>query len=165
MPKPKKERVVRSPPPAVFFRPIGIPSSRLCQIAVSLDEYEALRLVDLEGMDQGEASAHLGISRPTCARILADAHKKLADALVHGCAIRIEGGSYRFRRNRYRCLQCGEIWDAELPVPPEGVPQPCPECGSPRFDDLAVRAGWHHGRGPGGRHGNGGGDHGGRSRG
>ncbi|MBN1685178.1 MAG: DUF134 domain-containing protein [Spirochaetales bacterium] len=168
MPKPKKERFVRVPPPVVLFRPIGIPSSQLCQVVLLLDEYEALRLVDHEGMDQSRAAAELGISRATCARILESAHRKIAGAVVNGCAIKIEGGSYRFSRNRLRCLDCGNIWETGFDEIRAALQ--CPTCGNPNVIDLAERAGQRGGPyrggmgprtgprvdrppGPGGRHG------------
>ena len=151
MPKPKKERFVRFPPPAAVFRPIGIPSSHLRHVLISLDEYEALRLVDHNGLDQAAAAVELGVSRATCARILESARKKMADAVVNGCTIRIEGGTYRFSRNRYRCFHCGNMWELELEEAVE--PVKCPVCSSPNVVDLAERAGWRHGGGGMGHHG------------
>jgi predicted DNA-binding protein (UPF0251 family) len=151
MSKPKKERFVSYPPPAALFRPIGIPSSQLCQVALLLDEYEALRLVDHEGMDQARAAAELGISRATCARILESAHRKVADAMVNGCAIRIEGGHYRFRRNRFRCLNCGTMWESGFEE--ASGQHECPECEGPNIVDLAARVGRHGGSGSFGRRG------------
>jgi len=156
MPKPKKERFVRVPPPVVLFRPIGIPSSQLKYVVLHLDEYEALRLVDHDGMDQTQAAAQLGISRPTCARILEGAHRKIADAIVNGCAITIEGGNYRFFRNRFRCLNCGNVWESDFEERQERVR--CPVCEDLNVIDLAARAGRYgptHRGGPGhhGRHG------------
>lgn len=148
MPKPKKERFVRFPPPVSLFRPIGIPSSQLCDVVLFLDEYEALRLVDHEGMDQAMAAEELGVSRATCARILESAHGKIADAIVSGCAIRIEGGNFRLGRNRYRCLSCGNVWESGF----EAERPECPECANPNVVDLAARVG----RGGGGGHGHGG---------
>ncbi len=157
MPKEKKERSVRFPPPAAFYRPIGIPSSHMGQVVLSLDEYEALRLVDYEGMDQADASVHLGVSRPTCARILESARRKLAEMLVNGSALKIEGGSYRLRANRFRCFDCGSMWETEIGAAAEENPQECPHCGSRHLANLAERAGWRHrgrpgpsARGPGG---------------
>ena len=59
---------------------------------MTLDEFEAIRLADLDGLYQESAAAQMGVSRPTFSRITAAAHRKLADALVHGKALRIEGG-------------------------------------------------------------------------
>jgi predicted DNA-binding protein (UPF0251 family) len=61
-------------------------------IAMTLDEFEAIRLADLGGLYQEEAAEKMGVSRPTFSRIVESAHRKVADALVHGKALRIEGG-------------------------------------------------------------------------
>jgi uncharacterized protein len=62
------------------------------EVVMTLDEFEAIRLADLEGLYQEDAAARMGISRPTFGRVLAAAHGKVADALAHGKALRIEGG-------------------------------------------------------------------------
>jgi uncharacterized protein len=62
------------------------------EILLTLDEFEALRLADLDGQYQAHAAAQMGVSRATFGRIAASAHRKVADALVHGHALRIEGG-------------------------------------------------------------------------
>ena len=66
-------------------------------MVLSFEELEALRLVDLDGLDQGEAAALMGISRRTLWTDLKDARRKVALALTNGWAIRIEGGSYVIR--------------------------------------------------------------------
>jgi len=62
------------------------------EVVLSLDEFEALRLADLDGEYQEEAARRMGVSRPTFSRIVEVAHRKVADALVHGKVLRIEGG-------------------------------------------------------------------------
>ena len=61
-------------------------------VVMTLDEFEALRLSDLEGLYQEQAAAQMNVSRATFGRILRSAHRKVADAIVHGKAMRIEGG-------------------------------------------------------------------------
>jgi predicted DNA-binding protein (UPF0251 family) len=79
--------------PAVsIFKPIGIPVTELEEIVMTLDEFEAIRLADLEGLYQEQAAEKMKISRPTFSRIVDAARRKVADALVHGRALRIEGG-------------------------------------------------------------------------
>jgi uncharacterized protein len=63
------------------------------EVILTLDEFEALRLADLDGMYQEKAAAQMAVSRPTFSRIIEAAHRKVADALVHGKVLRIEGGS------------------------------------------------------------------------
>jgi predicted DNA-binding protein (UPF0251 family) len=75
-----------------YFKPAGIEMRALEEVTLQLDEIEALRLTDLEGLYQEEAAARMGISRPTLSRISAEARWKVADALVNGKALRVEGG-------------------------------------------------------------------------
>jgi predicted DNA-binding protein (UPF0251 family) len=89
MPRPKKIRWVDHRPDARFFKPQGIPLRLLEQVPLAIDELEALRLADFEGMSQEKAAQKMRISRATFGRILAAAHHKTAEALVHGKAIRI----------------------------------------------------------------------------
>jgi predicted DNA-binding protein (UPF0251 family) len=65
----------------------------LDEVVLALDEFEAIRLADLDGLYQEKAAAEMQVSRPTFSRIIESAHRKVADALVHGKALRIEGGS------------------------------------------------------------------------
>ena len=157
MPKPKKERRVQLPPPASFYKPQGIPLSQLQQVILNVEEYEAIRLVDHVGMDQENAAVKLGISRPTCARIVEAAHKKVAEALAHGKALRIEGGSYSIAKNLMRCRACGHAWEVANAVADAGADAEhqtqCPDCGSSKTIDLGgAVANPRHGRRAGGRH-------------
>jgi predicted Fe-Mo cluster-binding NifX family protein/predicted DNA-binding protein (UPF0251 family) len=67
----------------------------LCQVRLTLEGYEALRLADLEGLDHAAASRAMGVSRPTFGRVLAQARRSVAEAVVLGKALSIEGGHYR----------------------------------------------------------------------
>ena len=98
--RPKKTRWVRFEPGERCFRPQCKPLNRLEGVYVSLDEFEALRLADYEGLKQEEAARRLKISRPTFSRIISSAHNKIAGALVNIKAIRIEGGCCRIARRR-----------------------------------------------------------------
>ena len=112
MPRPKKERKVQFPPTISYFKPQGIPMAQLQQVVLNVDEYEAVRLVDYENMEQEAAARKLGISRPTCARIVTEAHRKIAEAITMGKAIRIEGGNFKLVQNMMRCRNCGTLWRA-----------------------------------------------------
>jgi tRNA (cmo5U34)-methyltransferase len=96
MPRPQCPRRVAEPPRCLYFKPAGIPMSGLEEVALSVDELEALRLADLEGLYQDEAASRMGVSRPTFARIVEASRRKVADALVHGRALRIGGGRVAF---------------------------------------------------------------------
>ncbi len=91
-----KYRTVNSTPGDTFFKPRAIPLRELEISRLTVDEYEAIRLADFEGLEQAEAGERMGISRQTFARIVRSARYKIADALVNGKAICIEGGHYRF---------------------------------------------------------------------
>ncbi len=92
MARPFKCRRVHFKPGVTYFKPAGVPLRDLCEVRLSLDEAEALRLRELECLDQTEASKRMNVSRATFQRILASARRKTADALLNGKAIRIEGG-------------------------------------------------------------------------
>jgi len=77
---------------------------------ITVDELEALRLADFLGMSHEEAAKQLKVSRPTVTRMLARAHRTVADALVHGKAIRIEGGEYILEGYEFLCPKCGTRW-------------------------------------------------------
>jgi len=140
MAKPKKDRFVLQPPAVVFYKPQGIPLYQLEQIILAVDEYEAVRLVDYEGLQQVDAAERMKVSRATCARILEGARHKIAEALTRGKAIRIQGGNFVLGRNRYRCRDCSTFW--EIPAAdakPESMS--CPHCRSERIFDLGRAVG------------------------
>jgi predicted DNA-binding protein (UPF0251 family) len=142
MPKPKKDRFVLQPPSVVYFKPQGIPMFQLEQVVLGVDEYEALRLVDLEGLQQEDAAKRMKVSRATCARILKEAHRKVAEAITAGKAIRIEGGNFILGNNRYRCRECSTFWEIPLrgtQAPPH--PLSCPRCKSDKVMDLGRQVG------------------------
>lgn len=96
MPRPRRCRRVGFNPNVVYFKPQGIRMRELGEVILPFDEFEAVRLKDLEGFDQDEAAKRMGISQPTFHRLVISARRKLADAIVKGKAIKIEGGDYRF---------------------------------------------------------------------
>ena len=87
-----KCRRVEFTPKVTLFKPDGIPYSGLEEVVVKLEELEAIRLKDLQGLEQEECAEHMGVSRPTFQRILIEGRGKIAAALTVGQAIRIEGG-------------------------------------------------------------------------
>lgn len=93
MPRNTCLRFIDNHPDCTFFKPAGIPMHKLETVVIQLDEFEAVRLADLEGLYQEEAAKRMNISRQTFGRIIESAHKKIADALINGKAVRIEGGN------------------------------------------------------------------------
>jgi predicted DNA-binding protein (UPF0251 family)/predicted Fe-Mo cluster-binding NifX family protein len=84
-------------PGVTYFKPVGIPLRFLEENCLSLEEMEAIRLHDLEHLEQVECARQMNISRPTYQRVLASARRKIADSLLAGKALRIEGGNYELR--------------------------------------------------------------------
>ena len=107
MPRPPKRRRIKNIPHIRFFKPAGIPGRKLEEVLLSLEEVEALRLKDLQGLNQNESAKKMNISRPTFQRIITKAHEKVAEALLEGKALRFEGGDYELDKGKYRCKECG----------------------------------------------------------
>lgn len=139
MPRPKKKRLVYEPPIFSDFKPIGVPGSRLNTELLGLDEFEALRLADYQGMEHNEAAEEMEISRPTFTRLIEAARKKMAVFIVEGKRLQIEGGQVHFRGNIMQCHDCGHLiktkFDKEITT--------CPSCSSSNLIDLA--GGFGHG--------------------
>lgn len=92
MARPHCPRRIASLPGVVYFKPAGIPLRELDERILKLDQLEALRLADVEGLPQIDAAERMGISRQTFSRILAGARRTVASCLTQGMAVRIEGG-------------------------------------------------------------------------
>lgn len=125
MVRPRKPRRVCFMPGVTYFKPRGIPLRLLEEIRLSVDELEALRLKDLMDFDQEEAAREMGVSRQTFQRIVEEAHRKVAEALVGGKALSIEGGDYELAPMKLCCRRCGHNWEQFVT---EGVPAACPRC-------------------------------------
>ncbi len=106
MARPKKCRKVCQMPAAREFRPAG---TLACESAVvlSVDEYEAIRLIDRQGFSQEECAAFMQVARTTVQLIYNSARKKLADALVEGLTLRIDGGDFRLCDGQEAVCSCG----------------------------------------------------------
>jgi predicted DNA-binding protein (UPF0251 family) len=114
MPRPYKCRRVEYLPDVTYFKPVGIPLRSLEEVHLSVEEAEALRLKDLNGLEQEPAAERMQISRPTFQRILASARQKVADAILNGKSVRIGGGNFEMAsgssqcRKRLRSLAAGK---------------------------------------------------------
>ncbi|MHB8780791.1 MAG: DUF134 domain-containing protein [Candidatus Geothermincolia bacterium] len=133
MVRPAKPKLVRQEPVSGFFKPQGIPMRMLEEVSITVEELEAMRLVDVECLYQEEAAAAMGVSRQTIQKMLGEARCKVVRALVEGKALRIAGGSY--------VLQAEDAADR------------CDTCGRPLSPGRRKRAGWncpscHPGMGP-----------------
>ena len=114
-------------PEVSYFKPRGIPMVELDEICLTVDEREAIRLADLLDMSHEEAGRRMGVSRATFGRIVQRARKSVADALISGKAIKIDGGNYKLvaATRMFLCRKCDHRW--EMP-PGTGRPEGCPAC-------------------------------------
>jgi len=150
MARPFKCRQVGFLPGINYFKPRGVPINRLEEVNMTIDELEALRLADLEGLYQEEAANRMNVSRQTFGNIIDSAHKKIADSIINSKAIRIEGGFYNMTEmSRFTCSDCHHEW--EIP-PGTSRSERCPECRSKDILDanLGRRCGRASGHGFGG---------------
>lgn len=111
MPRPQQFRKIASPPLMQGFKPFGIPRKELETVVLKFDEYEAIRLLDHEGFMQEQAAEQMNVSRPTLTRIYEKARKTIAQALVEGKMIVIEGGNVDFGKEWFRCRKCHKLVD------------------------------------------------------
>lgn len=111
MSRPKQFRKIFSPPLMTGFKPFGIPRAQLEEVVLHYDEYEAIRLLDYEGLMQEQAAERMNVSRPTLTRIYESARKTIAKAFVEGKMIVIEGGNVDFGRQWFRCRKCYKLID------------------------------------------------------
>lgn len=107
MPRPRKWRKVCCLPESDRYGPLDVPIRQDAVVIMSVDEYEAIRLIDLENFTQEECADQMNIARTTVQRIYADARRKIAEALVHGKILRIEGGDYRLCDGLEETCRCG----------------------------------------------------------
>jgi uncharacterized protein len=96
MSRPRIARCVAAAPTATYYKPRGVPLIALHCAVLPVEGLEALRLADAEALEHAEAARRMGVSRPTFSRLLAEARRIVAGALVNGWALRIDGGAYRF---------------------------------------------------------------------
>ena len=137
MARPQCPRRVRSVPSQQYFKPRGVPVTALEEIVLGVDELEALRLADLEGLYQQAAAAKMNVSRATFGRIVESARRKVAEALVGGKALRIEGGVVELPALRsFACDGCDHEWQVPFGT---GRPEGCPACGGSSFRRLKER--------------------------
>ena len=95
MPRPMKWRKVCCLPASNRFGPLNTGTDGNSSIKMTVDEYETIRLIDLEGFTQEECSKQMNVARTTIQGIYTDARRKLAESLVNGRVLLIEGGEYR----------------------------------------------------------------------
>jgi uncharacterized protein len=145
MPRPHKCRLIDAEPPVSAFKPAGVPGSELEAIELGLDELEALRLADLEGLYYAAAAEQMGISRQTFGRLIEGARHKVACALFKSKMLVFRGGPIVMNTMRtFACSDCGASFETPHGT---GRPKECPECHGQDFHRVAAE----RGRGPRGR--------------
>ena len=100
MPRPRICRRVGFKPSTTYFKPAGVRMRELKESILTVDEFEAVRLKDFLNLEQEKAAKKMNISQPTFHRLVLVARKKIADAIVNGKAIKIQGGHFRIIRKR-----------------------------------------------------------------
>lgn len=145
MARPIQCRRVSSVPGSNYFKPRGVPLSLLGEVILNVDEFEAIRLADLEDLYQEQAAEKMNVSRQTFGRIIDSAHRKVAEALIEGKALKIEGGQYEMATMRkFRCFDCQHSW--ELPYG-TGRPESCPACRSDKIRRAEEEKRYNRGQG------------------
>lgn len=142
MARPQKCRRVAAHPQVSYFKPRGIPMVQLEEVRLTVDEREALRLADLDNLSYEVAGRRMGVSRATFGRILQRARRAMTDALIHGKAIKIEGGHYQVvdEGRLFACRHCESRWEVPLG---SGRPTACPACGADQ--SFRISAGFSSG--------------------
>ncbi len=132
-------------PQVTYFKPPGVPLSQLQEARLSVEEVEAIRLKDFEGLEQEECAQKMNVSRTTFSRVLGSARQKIADALLNGKAIRIEGGSFEMAWRGFRCIN-GHEWTVPFETMITAPPRSCPTCHTTSIMPLQpVGMGWRGG--------------------
>lgn len=126
MVRPTKCRRVEHFPENTYFTPVGKRRCEVEEVVLKVEELEAMRLKDVEGLNQEECAERMRVSRQTFQNIIDDARKKVAVALTTGKAINISGGHYTTNICKFKCLNCGNIYDVNY----EQDKNLCPSCGS-----------------------------------
>ena len=106
MPRPIKCRKVCCLPKVSEFVPSG-ETSDANSVVMAVDEYETIRLIDKENFSQEECGKYMHIARTTVQQIYESARRKLAEVVVDGKALRIEGGEYRLCDGAETFCRCG----------------------------------------------------------
>lgn len=136
MPRARKKRCIYVDTNARYFKPRGVPLNELDIIQLTFEELEAIRLKDLLGLEQTEASEKMGVSQPTFHRILKEARAKVSDALVNSKAIEIYGGDYTMANRQFICLTCHNVWEISDSSKEEKIV--CPKCKGNLVKDANV---------------------------
>ena len=126
MARPVKNRRVENLPEYTFFVPVGRRKCEIEEIHIKVEEFEAMRLKDVEDLNQEECAKRMLVSRQTFQNIIDSARKKIAIALIEGKPINISGGNYTRNICKLKCLSCDSTYEIKY----EEDRKICPVCGS-----------------------------------
>ena len=140
MARPKNNRIVHTPPVFTDFKPIGVKRKDLQLAKLSIDQYEAIRLADSVGLSHQEAADDMNVSRSTFSRLIESARKTVAEFIIQGKLLSIEGGNIHFDHNIIKCHSCGHMFKTLI----SNHVNECPECKSTDLFNMAGNFG--HGR-------------------
>jgi uncharacterized protein len=140
MGRPEIHRIVYEPPAFTEFKPLGVSARDLDEISITLDEIEAFRLADHQGLSHAEAAEEMEISRSVFSRLIERARRKIAGLIIEGKLLSVEGGNVHFRNNLIKCNGCGHMFKIGFS---ESITE-CPACHSQNLLNLA--GGFGHGR-------------------
>jgi uncharacterized protein len=133
MPRPCKLRSVACNPSVKGFKPCGAFAQRGDKVSLTIDELEAIRLADYDGLYQEQAAEKMKISRQTFGNIIASAHKKVADFLINSKQLLVEGGTVEIKKCTFMCSDCRHTWSITCG---SAKPSECPECKSSEFNCI-----------------------------
>jgi predicted DNA-binding protein (UPF0251 family) len=126
MARPVKCRRIENLPEFTYFVPAGRRKCETEEILIKVEEFEAMRLKDVEDLNQEECAQRMEVSRQTFQNIIDSARKKIAIALIEGKAINISGGNYSRNICQFKCIACGNVYEIKY----EEDRSICPTCGS-----------------------------------
>ncbi len=135
MPRPTKWRKVEFIPKIQQFIPINVPQEQMEENILKIEEVEAIRLKDVEKLEQEECAEKMEVSRQTFQRILNSGREKIADSIINGKAIRIEGGNFTRNICHVHCLDCDRVWKESYENFEKATKgnYGCPDCNSKRI--------------------------------
>jgi len=131
MPRKKRNRRIQVPPVIKGMSVFGVRGRKSNEVILRLEEYEAIRLLDYQGLTQEQAAVHMDVSRPTLTRIYEEARNKVATAFVEGRDIIFRGGDVYFEKNWYKCNSCQASFSNY-----EKIASNCPVCSSSEVISL-----------------------------
>jgi predicted DNA-binding protein (UPF0251 family) len=135
MPRPNKSRKIFSNPGVFHFKPVGRNIKEYDEVELTIDEFEAIRLADYEGLYQEKAAEQMNVSRQTFGNIVNSAHKKIADFLINAKSLKISGGSIEMitDNSNFICFGCKILQNSPDEI---GKIDICPYCISPELHRL-----------------------------